>query len=92
MKKQLAEDIDMSSSEDFKPWSPPASIDKGLVEELTIDWKAALELADRREKAQKMCTPCPFCGTMQVQLVNWFTPAIHLKCRRCKHKFVRNIE
>lgn len=58
-------------------------------EDFEIDWKACLEMVDRREAAMKQCTPCPKCGTMQVQLTNWNTDELHMKCRQCKHKFTK---
>lgn len=54
---------------------------------LTIDWSKVLEMADRRESAAKQVTPCPECGTNQVQLVSWDTSLLKMKCRHCKHKF-----
>lgn len=61
-----------------------------MAEEIfEIDWKACLEMVDRRERAMKQCTPCPECGTMQVQLTNWSTEILHMKCRHCKHKFTK---
>ena len=56
-------------------------------EDFTIDWVKVLEMADRRESAAKQVTPCPKCGTKQVQLVSWDTSLLKMKCRHCKHKF-----
>lgn len=91
MNDQLKEDIDIDSN--IKHWAE-VELSKSRVTcgSFKVDWESVLEMADRREAASKQVSPCPECGTMQVQLVNWFTPTIYLKCRRCKHKFVRNIE
>lgn len=79
MKKQLLEDI--ADTNDIE-WTPPAGFDVGK-----IDINKVFELANRREAAAKQYTPCPKCGTMQVQLVDWSTDLLKMKCRHCKHKF-----
>lgn len=56
-----------------------------------VNWDRVLEMADRREAAAKHAKPCPFCGSIQVQLTQWATPALQFKCRTCKQKFVRTI-
>ncbi|WKW88145.1 hypothetical protein pzkkv19_1 [Klebsiella phage pzk-kv19] len=51
-----------------------------------------LEMADRREAAAKQVVPCEKCNSMQVQLVDWRTNILKMKCRTCKHKFVRTLK
>lgn len=75
MKKQLLEDM--------------AEL-LGVTEDengFTIDWASALQMVERRERAAKQVEPCPKCGTIQVQLTDWTTDNMKMKCRRCKHKF-----
>ena len=50
-----------------------------------------MEMVNRREAASKQMKPCPKCDTMQVQLVNWQTDILQMKCRQCKHKFERKL-
>lgn len=95
MKNELMEDIDFNTW--FEPWTNvdlekgpewvhPTGFDKGL-----IDWESVLEMADRREWVKSNAKPCPYCGTMQVQLTQWQTPTLQFKCRHCKQKFVRTV-
>ncbi|AHJ86936.1 hypothetical protein STP4a_081 [Salmonella phage STP4-a] len=58
-------------------------------EDFEIDWTTVLEMADRRERSMKQVTPCPKCETNQVQLVDWHTEVLKMKCRKCKHKFTK---
>lgn len=96
MKNELKEDIDFGTwpehwtevdLEKGPEWEAPAGFDKGL-----IDWKAVLEMADRREAAAKLVSPCPECGTIQTQLVDWRTDTLKMKCRHCKHKFEKKLK
>ncbi|BBC78138.1 hypothetical protein KNT65_gp090 [Escherichia phage EcS1] len=64
----------------------------GDEEVFEIDWGATIAMVDRREAACKQVTPCPKCGTMQVQLVDWSTPVLKMKCRECHHKFVKELK
>jgi hypothetical protein len=61
-------------------------------EDFEIDWKAALEMVDRREAAAKQVVPCEKCSSMQVQLVDWSSDILKMKCRTCKHKFERTLK
>lgn len=61
-------------------------------EDFEIDWKAALEMVDRREAAAKQVVPCEKCSSMQVQLVDWSSDLLKMKCRSCKHKFERKLK
>lgn len=79
MKNQLAEDM-------------AELLDVTEDEEFTIDWASALEMVDRRERAAKQVEPCPKCGTIQVQMIDWSTDIIKMKCRSCKHKFERKLK
>lgn len=45
------------------------------------------EYHDRRKKVNDMKPSCPECGTRQVQLINWYTDTVDMKCRHCKFKF-----
>lgn len=87
MKNQLMADIG--------EWSPPAGFDKGVVvfdDSDTIDWTPVLEMSKRREWSKANAKPCPICDSMQVQLVDWSTDNLKLKCRHCKHVHFRMIE
>lgn len=53
---------------------------------------STLSMVERRERAAKQMKPCPKCGSMQVQLVDWRTDTLHHRCRTCKHKFTRELE
>lgn len=61
-------------------------------EDFEIDWKAALEMVDRREAAAKQVVHCEKCSSMQVQLVDWSSDILKMKCRTCKHKFERTLK
>ncbi|QQM14449.1 hypothetical protein [Klebsiella phage vB_KpnM_17-11] len=61
-------------------------------EDFEINWNDVLEMADRREAAAKQVVPCEKCNSMQVQLVDWRTNILKMKCRTCKHKFVRTLK
>lgn len=94
MKKRLLEDI--AENADFPEWIPCAGFDKGLLVTDDLDfkppaWDEIMKMVERREKAAKTAAqhPCPACGTIQVQLINWNTDILKLKCRRCYHKFER---
>lgn len=52
----------------------------------------SMTMVDRRERAAKQMKPCPQCGSVQVQLVDWSTPVLRHKCRHCKHKFTSTLE
>lgn len=102
MKNRLAEDIDLSLAEGWNE----VDLEKGpSLDQLVVDdpealarlneaiaYERMLELADRREWASKNPIPCPYCGTEQVQLTQWFTKTLQYKCRHCKQKFVRTIK
>ncbi|ARW57509.1 hypothetical protein FDI23_gp086 [Serratia phage CHI14] len=64
----------------------------GDEEVFEIDWKACMEMVDRRENACKQVSPCPECDSMQVQLVDWRTDVLKMKCRHCKHKFEKELK
>lgn len=51
-----------------------------------------LVMVERRERASRQMKPCPECGSVQVQLVDWTTDILRHKCRHCKHKFTRQLE
>ena len=55
-------------------------------------WEAMMEMVERREAAAKQVTPCPKCDSIQVQLVNWQTPQLQMKCRICFYKFVKELK
>ena len=61
-------------------------------EDFEINWNDVLEMADRREAAAKQVVPCEKCNSMQVQLVDWRTNILKMKCRTCKHKFERTLK
>ena len=42
--------------------------------------------------AMRSATPCPKCGDVQVQLVDWAAAPPQWKCRACKHKFTTQLE
>jgi len=43
---------------------------------------------DLREKHCKSMKPCPACGEIQVQIINyWHIKHSDWKCRACKHKW-----
>lgn len=46
-----------------------------------------MDMVERRERMSKLRPTCDECGTEQVQLVDWSTPVVRFKCRRCGHKF-----
>ena len=49
---------------------------------------AMIEIAvAMQDAAIRATTPCPKCGDVQVQLVDWSTTPTKWKCRVCKHKF-----
>lgn len=84
MKYQIAEDI---------------SLDQEIIDDpegmehlhQATRWEAMMEMVERRENAAKNTVPCPECGTNQVQLVNWQTEVLKMKCRICFHKFERTL-
>lgn len=78
MKKQLEEDIADSQSEEERLHA-------------ATGWKAMMEMVERRETACKQVKPCPKCNSIQVQLVNWDTDILKMKCRSCKHKFEKTL-
>lgn len=78
MKKQLAEDIDDSQSEEERLHA-------------AISWKSMMEMVDRRETACKQVKPCPKCNSIQVELTDWSTPTLKMKCRVCKYKFEKTL-
>jgi transcription elongation factor Elf1 len=52
------------------------------------DRSAMIEIAIAlQDAAREATTPCPKCGDVQVQLVDWSTTPTKWKCRVCKHKF-----
>lgn len=57
-----------------------------------LGWKAMMEMVERREAAAKQVSPCESCGSIQVQLVDWSTPQLKMKCRICKHKFIKELK
>lgn len=79
MKKQLEEDIADSQSEEEERLRAATG------------WNAMMEMVERRESACKQVKPCPKCDSIQVQLVNWDTDILKMKCRSCKHKFERTL-
>lgn len=83
MKNQLK--VDIVSDEDMMEVVVFDDSDK-------IDWVPVLEMANRRERAKANAKPCPICDSMQVQLVDWSTDNLKLKCRHCKHVHFRNVE
>lgn len=56
-----------------------------------IDMDKVLELHDRRNKVSAMKPICPRCTTNQVQIINWFTDAVGMKCRHCKYRFTLEV-
>lgn len=50
-----------------------------------------IQNSKRREQVSKAMTPCPVCGTKQVQLVAWLTETPAWKCRRCKARWTINL-
>ena len=85
MKKQLAEDVDLSQ----EILDDPEGMERLLA---ATRWEAMMEMVNRREAAAKQVTPCPKCDSIQVQLVNWQTPQLQMKCRICFHKFVKELK
>lgn len=79
MKKQLKEDIADSQSEEERL-------------EAATEWEAVMEMVERRKKCYKQVSPCPNCYSVQVQLVNWGTDILKMKCRHCKHKFEKELK
>ena len=69
-------------------------LDDGTIPEEDFHgyWAAALEMADRRESAAKQVTPCPKCGSIQVQLTDWRTETLKMKCRTCKNKYTKELK
>lgn len=86
MRNQLKEDMVVDDNDlEIEFEYPP-------VPEFKIDWDACLEMVDRREAAAKQVVPCEKCGSIQVQLVDWTTDILKMKCRTCKHKFERKLK
>lgn len=85
MKKQLAEDVDLSQ----EILDDPEGMERLLA---ATRWEAMMEMVERREAAAKQVTPCPKCNSIQVQLTQWATQTLQFKCRTCKQKFVRTIK
>ncbi|MGL5014500.1 MAG: hypothetical protein ACRC6V_09460 [Bacteroidales bacterium] len=52
------------------------------------EWLLIPESVERRERIGKMQPHCPECDTQQVQIFNWYTDNVQMKCRHCKHKFI----
>lgn len=78
MKRQLIEDILGDQDEDaLKPVELPPP----------VGWTDILAMVDRRERSGRQHMPCPACGSAQVQLIDWTTEPVKMKCRYCKHKF-----
>ena len=50
------------------------------------------EMVERRESSARQVTPCVKCGSVQVQLYDWSTPTLKMKCRTCKHKFTKELQ
>ena len=91
MKNELKEDIDIGSN--TKHWAEvELSKSRETCGSFKVDWESVLEMADRREDAAKQISPCPECGTIQVQLVDWSTDILKMKCRHCKHKFEKKLK
>lgn len=91
MKNELKEDIDFGTW--LEPWTEvELSKSRETCGSFEVDWKAVLEMADRREAAAKQVSPCPECGTIQVQLIDWQTDTLKMKCRHCKHKFEKKLK
>ena len=91
MNDQLKEDIDIDSN--IEHWTEvELSKSRERCGSFKVDWESVLEMADRREAASKQVSPCPECGTIQVQLVDWSTDTLKMKCRNCKHKFERKLK
>lgn len=61
-------------------------------EDFKVYWDLAMEMADRREMSAKQVTPCPVCKSDQVQLTNWRTNILKMKCRKCKTKFTKELQ
>lgn len=59
--------------------------------EFKIDWSACIEMVERRENASRKVVPCEKCGSIQVQLTDWRSDMLKMKCRHCKHRFERNL-
>ncbi|AHY25053.1 hypothetical protein AVV36_gp091 [Pectobacterium bacteriophage PM2] len=62
-----------------------------LAEDIDTSWKAMMLMVERRENAARQVQPCPKCSDIQVQLVDWSTDELKMKCRICKHKFTRTL-
>ncbi len=60
--------------------------ENGSKSDLTGLLNSAVALVDRRVALCKQRTPCPKCGTNQVQLVDWLGEA-KWKCRHCSHRW-----
>ena len=85
MKNQLKEDLVSDDYDlEIELIYPP-------IPEFKIDWDACLEMVDRRERAARNVVPCPECGTNQVQMTDWTTDILKMKCRHCKHRFERKL-
>ena len=82
MKNQLK--VDMVSDEDMMEVVVFDDSDN-------VDWTPVFEMARRREWSKANPKPCPKCGTMQVQLVDWSTDRLKMKCRHCKHVHFRDV-
>lgn len=61
-------------------------------EDFQIHWDLVMEMANRREMSAKQVTPCPKCGSAQVQMTDWRTNILKMKCRKCKHKFTKELQ
>lgn len=56
-----------------------------------IDMDKLWEQHDRRMKVSALKPICPKCTTNQVQIINWFTDAVGMKCRHCKYLFTLEV-
>lgn len=101
MKLRLLEDIDMSTNHGLVKFIDDSSKIEFVQRDNIHDeeefvppaWNEIMKMVERRENAAKSAAkhPCPECGTIQVQLVNWTTDNLKLKCRKCFHNFERTL-